>query len=287
MGSCSSKRRDTCQTEISLSTEPETFRKPKHLRIDTSGGGDFVPDDVQDLDHENSVCASPALSSPGRLHFWRNMRETETIESIFKQQLSTMEVLARLLEMFSASNEEIDLDDDATEELETIRSQYLRFIETEQMQSRYKDLYFKLSADLSGKTITAISAQPIANQHPAVRQLVDTAALHTFAPVAMEELNNLLCELSEMCAGCVAVPACTKQIEIAQAKADSKYGGDLTRVLDVVRGSIICDSIETIQQVVQHLRAKRSDVQLVRWKSSLTGEHEPTGEYRDVKVTCS
>jgi hypothetical protein len=87
-------------------------------------------------------------------------------------------------------------------------------------------------------------------------------------------------------------PLPLKGKERAADKIERDYGGDASRLIDIVRGSIICRGFDEMNAIIEFLkkpetRSDYDDAYIVRIKSGFA-EHaaEKTYGYRDVKVCC-
>jgi Leucine-rich repeat (LRR) protein len=73
-----------------------------------------------------------------------------------------------------------------------------------------------------------------------------------------------------------------KHLARAREKTELDYGGDLSQLRDVLRGSVVCETVDELNEVVDALRALE-DVEIVRIKNRFRDDPTPSG-YRDVNV---
>jgi hypothetical protein len=73
-----------------------------------------------------------------------------------------------------------------------------------------------------------------------------------------------------------------KGLARAREKTILDYGGDASRLRDVLRGSIVCETVDELNVVVDALRAVK-DVEVIRIKNRFRDKPTPSG-YRDVNI---
>ena len=71
-----------------------------------------------------------------------------------------------------------------------------------------------------------------------------------------------------------------KGLARAREKTTLDYGGDASRLRDVLRGSIVCETVDELDAVVDALRGAK-DIEIVQIKNRFRGAPTPSG-YRDV-----
>lgn len=105
--------------------------------------------------------------------------------------------------------------------------------------------------------------------------------------VIVEGYTKNLCSEISLCHGVLLTRmGPLKKWERARQKIVLDYGGNPRRILDLVRCSVICESMESIQTLMEFLEG-RPDMKCTRVKSGFNSSVlvTPTG-YRDVKVTA-
>ena len=73
-----------------------------------------------------------------------------------------------------------------------------------------------------------------------------------------------------------------KHLSRAREKIVLDYGGDARRLRDVLRGSVVCETVDELDVVVDALRAVK-DVEVIRIKNRFRDKPTPSG-YRDVNI---
>mgnify|MGYP001395784482 CR=1 FL=1 len=73
-----------------------------------------------------------------------------------------------------------------------------------------------------------------------------------------------------------------KGLARAREKTNLDYGGDASRIRDILRGSVVCETVDELNVVVNALRAVK-DVEVIRIKNRFRDKPTPSG-YRDVNI---
>eukprot|EP01062_Namystynia_karyoxenos_P017778 TRINITY_DN16580_c0_g1_i1.p1 TRINITY_DN16580_c0_g1~~TRINITY_DN16580_c0_g1_i1.p1 ORF type:complete len:1079 (+),score=323.79 TRINITY_DN16580_c0_g1_i1:136-3237(+) len=86
---------------------------------------------------------------------------------------------------------------------------------------------------------------------------------------------------------CTVVGAAMKAPERSLQKTMEEYSGDYSRLCDIVRGSLVCETAAGVQVALRHLSTSPA-LRLLRVKNRLDPafDAEPSGGYRDVLVNC-
>ena len=71
-----------------------------------------------------------------------------------------------------------------------------------------------------------------------------------------------------------------KHLARAREKVVLDYGGDARRLRDILRGSVVCETVDELDVVVDALRAVK-DVEVIRIKNRFRDKPTPSG-YREV-----
>lgn len=95
-------------------------------------------------------------------------------------------------------------------------------------------------------------------------------------------------EISDKCGdGVVKTPSkALKRLSRITQKATDKYDQNYSRVLDIVRTTLICDKLDDILKVLENLGKDHSKLQILRIKDRLHPEFDslPVMGYRDLQL---
>ncbi|MCS6911720.1 MAG: hypothetical protein NZ890_00590, partial [Myxococcota bacterium] len=108
------------------------------------------------------------------------------------------------------------------------------------------------------------------------QQVKDLDQLYQHAAVAQEHLSQATRDIAAAVGGEPLIPPTLKSRERAQEKINADYGGDASRITDLARSSIVC---QTPEQVYQALELLRGRFNILREKDRFK---EPASGYRDI-----
>jgi hypothetical protein len=107
------------------------------------------------------------------------------------------------------------------------------------------------------------------------QQVSDLDSLYEQAAVAHEQLSQATKDIAQAIGGEAVVPPLKGRARAIE-KAQADYGGDVSRLVDLARSTIVCENFE---QVNQALTALQSRLKVVRLKNRF---ENPSGGYRDI-----
>lgn len=121
---------------------------------------------------------------------------------------------------------------------------YLQVQTVKQYERAYDDLYYSWDREGRLACISKIlTLKPDALVQPKI--LLD---YHEDAEIAKERLDALIAELTENSQGCEAVYAKVKPPESTQRKAEKFCGGDISKIADIARVTVVCDTPDGLLQ---------------------------------------
>jgi hypothetical protein len=270
MGLCfSSKQSSTpvpAQEQELNQGQAELPKRKSNCVVPGNSPTDADEEEVPDLDYENSSCMTETIVSP----------QTPMLTAAEQLDEFDQSSLAGILEALDKDFQG-DFDPDIKDEMATLRSQFLRFMETQEMRCRYDDLFLCNRATYMPPFSQLLPT--VLNQKSGdIDQLLKAAEAH------QEWLNTTIILAAELVQAPFRSVAVIKPKESISAKANAEYANDSTRVLDVLRGYIVCRTLENISTVIDWLK-RRHDCEVVRVKSAFhINDAIQYFGYRDVKV---
>ncbi|CAN0015971.1 unnamed protein product [Ectocarpus sp. 6 AP-2014] len=102
---------------------------------------------------------------------------------------------------------------------------------------------------------------------------------------AKAALDSTLDRLTATTNGLWVRPVPVKSQESIKRKASDDYGGELRRVLDMARTSVICETPELVRELTDKLKACKEIGRIGRMKNGFGSTAVGRGGYRDIKVT--
>ncbi|QDE32297.1 GTP pyrophosphokinase [Shewanella polaris] len=126
--------------------------------------------------------------------------------------------------------------------------------------------YAKLAqaSDFSQQSTNDIEQLMALNEHTSAQVNQDTDdldALMNRAPVAQQELINLLHSITQLSNTGTIIPA-TKSYQRAAQKVHTKFDGDASQLTDIARASVVANDVKSLLSSYQQLRQHTEIVQL-------------------------
>lgn len=126
--------------------------------------------------------------------------------------------------------------------------------------------YTKLAqaSDFSQQSINDIEQLMALSEDTTAQVMQDTDDLHalmTRAPIAQQELTNLLHSISQLSNTDTIIPA-TKSYQRAAQKVQTKFDGDASQITDIARASLVANDVKSLLSSYQQLRQHTEIVQL-------------------------
>jgi hypothetical protein len=137
---------------------------------------------------------------------------------------------------------------------------------------------YGLYRDLNNEQIRALRAAPAAT-----RQAL--AQAYKAAPAAKAEFDSLVSAIGKD-VGAEVLLAKLKGVPRALEKTLADYRGDVTQLRDMVRGTLVVDSLEAAAKAVAAVKAKFGNVTKLRDKLSDSSQVRPDG-YRDININAT
>eukprot|EP00746_Dinoflagellata_sp_MGD_P026392 gnl/MRDRNA2_/MRDRNA2_162207_c0_seq1.p1 gnl/MRDRNA2_/MRDRNA2_162207_c0~~gnl/MRDRNA2_/MRDRNA2_162207_c0_seq1.p1 ORF type:complete len:816 (+),score=176.27 gnl/MRDRNA2_/MRDRNA2_162207_c0_seq1:361-2448(+) len=185
------------------------------------------------------------------------------------------------------------------ETMEQYDDAYLEFLQSSRnkdaWQEAYKELVLcKTSADLSKPYQSELQTHEVIEiKNEGETQPRQPLHLKTFDELYQhgQDILDLVAAFAESLRHSVQAPffsmAAMKGVTRAKEKIDLDYGGDVSRLMDLVRFSIMCKNLAMAQQVIDLVRSHEK-WEVVRVKSGFDPNSRlaTIGGYRDVKINA-
>lgn len=141
-------------------------------------------------------------------------------------------------------------------------------------------VFVNIDLNLDAKTATIVNSDFSERSSLAFSPLKQTSnnldKLYQQAKDAQPDLNQLTKEIASQLGGEALIPKTLKSRERAIEKINADYDGDVSRITDLARSSVI---FETEYQVLQALDILQQDMKVIRIKNRF---QNPVNGYRDV-----
>jgi hypothetical protein len=165
--------------------------------------------------------------------------------------------------------------------------------ETTSVQSSYDQAFQKIRQTVTSCSVPCTWTLPDQNPPCQSPRNMTIDQLYAQAEAAKHPFFRLLQALEELINAEQRQdgPLELKGIERAADKIERDYGGDASRLIDIVRGSIICRGFDEMKVIIAFLlkpeaRRDYNDAYIVRIKSGFAEKYAvKTFGYRDVKVS--
>jgi tetratricopeptide (TPR) repeat protein len=164
-------------------------------------------------------------------------------------------------------------------------SRHLKIIHTVQLYESFLEKYMSCYDRLDKKVLTDLHqlCDSISEIDSQLQPKGSTyTSLYESALSAFPQFKNLLRSVADECNGTLLMGPIKQLVRVMQ-KAEEDYEGDVCRVIDIVRASIVFPNIQHITDGLQRL-IKSNDVEVIRVKNGFNGTLK-SGGYMDVKVS--
>ena len=133
-----------------------------------------------------------------------------------------------------------------------------------------------IKSDRQPPAIVNINSSERSQSSPLQQSTDDLDELYQQAIEAQPYLNRVTEKVAQQLGGEALIPKTLKTRERSMEKIAADYGGDASRIMDIVRSSVI---FETEEQVLEALNILRQDMNVLRIKNRF---ESPVNGYRDV-----
>ena len=160
--------------------------------------------------------------------------------------------------------------------------QYQKVVKCLGVEAGYDEAFLELRREGSIETLRALGRNCRNLRHLGPSRDIDALLREADEPTNFESATKQLAE--EFGASWSMGP--TKKKVRAVDKAENDYGGDVMRVVDLKRCSIVLKSAEDLVALFERARTAFGDKGILRVKNSFLGDSAPGG-YRDVKLNVA